>query len=84
MPKRRGPRKLPAWYTGKMLAEDATLRGTWFRCRLHGATVDPLLVGSVAYCREVDCVETLVVVSSVARETTPQTWNHGPHPSVAP
>jgi hypothetical protein len=59
----------PSWYGQRLQAADGQLVGTWWRCRRHGLTVDPLTLGgcAVPYCPNSSCVEVLLLVSKLSR-----------------
>lgn len=56
------------WRTSEQRGVDGVLRGTWWRCRVHGLTQDPIILGSVAYCAADPCDEKAALVSSAIHE----------------
>lgn len=54
------------WRTPDERAHDATLRGTWHRCRVHGLTQTPRILGTHGYCERDTCDEKLLRVHAAA------------------
>ena len=47
---------------------DKALIGTWWRCREHALTEEPILLGQVAYCPKDDCNEQVRLVHSAIND----------------
>ena len=60
-----------------LLPEDNDLVGTWWRCKTHALTQDPILLGGLTYCPADDCTELVVLVHSALqdREKNRRGWN---------
>jgi hypothetical protein len=60
-----------------LLPEDKELTGTWWRCKTHALTQDPILLGGLTYCPDDDCTELVVLVHSALqdREKERRGWN---------
>lgn len=56
------------WRTPAERDADQARTGTWWRCRTHGPTQDPTLVGPVPYCSAPDCTEHLLLARSSSRD----------------
>lgn len=58
------------------IAADARLVGTWWRCRRHGLTQDPIILAGIPYCRDDDCAERVLLAhSAMAESLSPRGWN---------
>ena len=60
-----------------LVATDRNLKGTWWRCRRHALTQDPIHLGGKTYCPEFECeLEANLVHSSIHdNEEKKRGWN---------
>lgn len=59
-----GTRRRIPWRTPEQTRHDAALTGTWWRCRTHGLTQDPVILGGFAFCADDACTEEIPLVAS--------------------
>ena len=60
-----------------LVETDRLLKGTWWRCDMHGLTQDPIYLGGKTYCPDFECDEEVCLVHSAIHdhEEKKRGWN---------
>lgn len=77
MPRRRTDQVKPEDFrTPAERRADRALGGVLYRCRAHGLTDEPVILGGVPYCPREDCeARVLLAASPIFGRTERRTWN---------